>query len=467
VSEAVPFAKRLEVVSYDAQGLGDRSYLVHDGDKAVVVDPQRDPGPYLATADNLGADITLVLETHLHNDYVSGGAALARRAKATYGVPSGEPMEPIASSEPLDEGDVLKVGELALTVLSTPGHTPHHLCFFVEDAQGTKVALTGGSLLEGGTGRTDLFGAEPARGLAEAQWRSVRRLLSELPPATVVLPTHGFGSFCSSAPSPVPAATELTIGAERQDNPAALLDVDAFIATLESEALPVPAYYRYMAPLNRAGAGEPCYGPLTFISTGSLPETMGRGTVVVDIRPRRVFADAHLPGSLNIELGANISTYLGWLVPADADFVIVARTLEEVAEARRLLARIGRETPDGWARADIATIRREGRHGRYDVHDFRDLGERRKAGVFPHVLDVRFPYEWQKGHIKAARNVPLPEIGSASLSLSRNEEIWVHCSAGYRAAIAASVLSGQGLFPVLVDDLFDNAPGAGLEIVTE
>jgi hydroxyacylglutathione hydrolase len=458
--------KGLAIVSYDAEGLGDRSYLLHDGEKALVVDPQREPGPYLATADDLGLDIALVLETHVHNDYVSGGLALARRKRATYGVPSGEPVGFEAERRPLDEGDVLTVGALTVTVLATPGHTPHHLSYLVEDALGAKAVLTGGSLLTGATGRTDLFGPELAGGLAEAQWRSVRRLLADLAPGTVVLPTHGFGSFCSMGQVAAPTA-EVTIGLERQRNPVALLDMHAFIAGLESEALPVPAYYREMAPLNRAGAQEPVYGLVPLVASDALPEYVRAGGVVVDIRPRRDFAGANWRGSLNIELDPSLTTYLGWLVRPDADLVLLAPALEEVAEARRLLARIGRETPNGWAQVDVVALRPEGRLGNYNVRGFGDLAQRSKSGSLPKVLDVRFPYEWQKGHIRGARNIPLPEIGSVSSSLPRNEEIWVHCAGGYRAAIAASVLSGDGLLPVLVDDQFENALSAGLEIVTQ
>lgn len=460
---SAPAVRRLGVVSYEAPGLGDRSYLVHDGEKAAVVDPQRDPGPYLETADELGVEVSLVLETHVHNDYVSGGLALARRAEATYAVPSGEPVG--FPAEPLAEGDVLSVGGLSLSVLATPGHTPHHLSFFVEDALGAKVAFTGGSLLAGATGRTDLFGPELAPGLAEAQWRSVRRLLRDLPPATAVLPTHGFGSFCSAGPAPSPGGEGPTICSEREANPAAVLDMEAFVAKLKNEALPVPAYYRHMAPLNRAGAEGPRYGPLPSASVEALPEAVRRGEAVVDVRPRRDFAGAHLPGSLNIELGPNLSTYFGWLVPAEDDFVLVARTLDEANEARHILARIGRESPKAWARSPDALPPGQGWHGRYNVRRFNDLGAAGKDGLLPYVVDVRFPHEWQKGHIKGARNVPLPEIGPTLRSLPGYEEIWVHCTAGYRAAIAASVLSGSGLVPVLVDDLFENAPGAGLEIV--
>ena len=148
-----PRTDQLNVVVYDAPGLGDRSYLVHDGRVGAVIDAQRDPAPYLATAASLGVEIALVLETHVHNDYVSGGLALARRAGADYGIPAGEPVHFAAESDALDEGDARSVGGLALRVLATPGHTPHHLSYLFEDVHGSSAVLTGGSLLGRGHGQ--------------------------------------------------------------------------------------------------------------------------------------------------------------------------------------------------------------------------------------------------------------------------------------------------------------------------
>ncbi len=465
MTEPLPTTKRLSIVPYDAPGLGDRSYLVHDGEKAAVVDPQRDPAPYVEAASELGVDITLVLETHVHNDYVSGGLALARRTRATYGVPGGEPVDFAAEREALLEGDVLTVGALAFKVLDTPGHTPHHLAFLVEDGLGAKAVMTGGSLLAAATGRTDLSGAERTAKLAEAQWYSVRRLLNELSPGTVVLPTHGFGSFCAAGTGVSAPSEVLTIAGERARNPAAQLPLEPFVETLLHDALPIPAYYRYMAPFNRAGAAEPRPGPPPPVPPDEVPELVRLGAVVVDLRARRTFGRAHRRGSLNIELGPDLPTYLGWLVPFTAPFVLVADTADEAAEACHWLSRIGRETPLGWVPAASLASLHDQEPAHYEVRDFLELARRNREGPLPKVLDVRFPYEWRDGHIRGARPVPLPEVAAVYSTLPGDEEIWVHCHSGFRAAIAASLLSGEGLFPVLVDDAFENAPGSGLAIV--
>ncbi len=220
-----------------------------------------------------------------------------------------------------------------------------------------------------------------------------------------------------------------------------------------------------MAPLNRTGAAEPRFGPVPVIDPEVLPGLISGGTAVVDIRPRRQFADAHLRGSLNIELAPPLPTYFGWLVPFSAPFVVLARSFEELAECRWLLSRIGREEPVGWMPSGLLESLPAEVKGHYEVSRFDELAQRYRSGQRPYVVDVRFHHEWQAGHIKGARHIPLPEVASVIATLPTEEETWAHCAAGYRAAIATSVLSAGGRLPVLVDDNLDNAMAAGLEIV--
>ncbi len=320
-----------------------------------------------ATAAELDLKIEVVLETHIHNDYVSGGLALARRTGATYGVPAGEKVDFAAESRALAEGDVLAAGCLTFRALWTPGHTPHHLAFLAEDSLGTTAVMTGGSLLAQATGRTDLSGDHRTAELAEAQWHSVRRLLGELPAGTLVLPTHGFGSFCSAGAHGDPDAHDLTVGEERRRNPATRLRMPAFVESLLHQSLPVPAYYRYMAPLNRAGAAEPQKGIPPMISPDTQAGLVGTGAVVVDLRGRQVFARHHRRAALNIELGPDLPTYFGWLVPFMAPFVLVSDTADEVIEACHLLSRIGRDTPLGWALAGSLPTSHDEPAGRYET----------------------------------------------------------------------------------------------------
>ena len=315
-------AAAMTTVTFDAPGLGDRSYLISDGEVGVVVDPQRDPFPYLQEAEKLGVSITAVLETHVHNDYLSGGLALSRATGATYAIPAGEPMSFSEEFRALDDGDTVAAGRLEATAIATAGHTAHHLAYLVKFADGgddeeggEHVVCTGGSLLVNATGRTDLLGLALAEPLAHSQWRSVRRLLTTLPKHARILPTHGFGSFCSATPTQGDVTGVPTIGRELEQNPAALLDEEDFVATLLGDPLPIPAYYRHMAPLNRKGPALPSFAPAPELDADALEDAIRGAEWVVDLRQRREFAAGHLPGTLNLELGVNLTTYLGWIVP--------------------------------------------------------------------------------------------------------------------------------------------------------
>ena len=185
-----------EVLPIETPGLGDRSYLVHDGSAALVIDPQRDTDRVTALAAEHGVRITHIAETHIHNDYLTGGPALAAATGAAYLVNAADPVA--FDRTPVRDGDTVEVGDgLRLRVLATPGHTFTHLSYVLESAGQAAAVFTGGSLLYGTTGRPDLLGPEHTGALARAQYASAQRLAG-LPGTTPVFPTHGFGSFCSA-----------------------------------------------------------------------------------------------------------------------------------------------------------------------------------------------------------------------------------------------------------------------------
>ena len=210
----------IEVTGIDTPALGDRSYLATDGQVAMVVDPQRDIDRVLAAAASRGVRITHVFETHIHNDYVSGGLALARVTGAAYHVNAADAVT--FDRVPVREGDILGVGDaMTVRVLATPGHTFTHLSYVLRDAAAGRVAavFTGGSLLYGSTGRPDLLGPAHRATLAAAQYASAGRLASELPDDTPVWPTHGFGSFCTASPGTAALGTAALGTASRTPPP--------------------------------------------------------------------------------------------------------------------------------------------------------------------------------------------------------------------------------------------------------
>lgn len=239
----------MEITTIETSSLGDRSYLVENDGCAVVIDPQRDIDRVLALAQDRGLTITHVLETHIHNDYVTGGLELARTLGAEYVVSAGD--EVAYHRQPARDGDVIDAGPIQLQAMLTPGHTHHHVSYVLRDESGTVIGVfTGGSMLHGTTGRTDLLGAEYTEELTRAQYHSVRRLAAELPPGTEVFPTHGFGSFCSATPSSGDAST---IADEMVSNPALTTDEQTYVNELLAGLSDYPAYYAHMGVINSAG----------------------------------------------------------------------------------------------------------------------------------------------------------------------------------------------------------------------
>ena len=446
----------VEVIA--TEELGDRSYLVHDGTVAIAVDPQRDTDRVQRLLDEVGLRLELVLETHVHNDYVTGGLALAQSTGAAYALNGADGVA--FDHEPLTDGQILAAGAMSVRALATPGHTDTHLSYVVTDGgsplgAGT-VVFTGGSLLYGSVGRTDLV--DPARTdeLTRAQFRSARRLAAELPDDTAVFPTHGFGSFCSSGSSA--GGTESTIGAERDRNDALVEeDEDAFVARLVAGLTAYPAYYRHMAPRNRRGPQAPDLSPAEPVDPDELAKRLAAGEWVVDLRDRTAYAASHVAGTVAIALGEQFSTYVGWLLPWGEPLTLIGESAGQVADAQRQLVRIGIERPAGAAVGQPADLARDGLRS-YPRVSFADLPGRPTTDV---VLDVRRDDERAQARIPGSAHVPVHDL-LTRLGDVPDGRVWVHCASGLRAAIAASLLDRAGRDVVLVDDEFGRAVEAGL-----
>jgi hydroxyacylglutathione hydrolase len=449
-----------EVVAIETPGLGDRSYLVHDGRAAVVIDPQRDIDRVTAAAEAAGATVTHVLETHIHNDYVTGGLALARAAGAAYVVAAAEDV--YFRRAAVRDGDEIAAGGLTLTALATPGHTPGHLSYVLREGGGDPVAVfTGGSMLFGAVGRTDLISPEQTERLTRAQYRSVRRLADELPDQAAVYPTHGFGSFCSATPT---SGDSSTIGAQRRANVALSSDEDAFVKELIDGLGAYPRYYAHMGPANRRGPEAPDLRPPRPADAGQLRQRVGAGEWVVDLRSRRAFARSHLTGSISVELGDPFATYLGWTMPWGKPLTLIGDTAEQVAAAQRQLARIGIDRLEAAAAGPVSSLA-GGRTSGYAVSGFEALaaGWGRAGQV---VLDVRRPDEWRAGHLAGAVHIPFWEVEQRAGQVPAGE-VWVHCASGFRAAIGASLLDRAGRQVVHVDDDWGRAAQLGLPVTAD
>jgi glyoxylase-like metal-dependent hydrolase (beta-lactamase superfamily II)/rhodanese-related sulfurtransferase len=428
-------------------GLGDNSYLLVSGDEAAVIDPQRDAWRFLAVAEAQKLRMRYVLETHVHNDYVSGALEIRAAARAEIAAPARGRYEfPIRG---VAEGDELHLGGLRLVAWETPGHTPEHLAWLVyESGLPDPVAVfSGGSLIVGSAGRTDLLGAGLTDELTRAQFRSLRRLAA-LPRAVQLLPTHGAGSFCTASVPSMERTT--TIGAELAQNAAlAPRDEDAFARQQLAGLRAYPAYYAHMGPLNRAGPRVlgrlPVVPPL---AVEVVARRLEAGSWVIDARAREAFAAAHVPGSLNIELDAMFGTYVGWLTPFDSRLVLVLPEPGSGAlgEAVTQLIRIGYERVEGYLEGGLDAWQSSGRPARaYPVASVDDLCRAYLDGTPIRVLDVRQQGEWDAGHVPGSLHIHLGDLPGRLADVPRDREVWTACASGHRASIAASLLDRAGI----------------------
>jgi glyoxylase-like metal-dependent hydrolase (beta-lactamase superfamily II)/rhodanese-related sulfurtransferase len=439
--------------------LGDRSYLVHAGQTGVVVDPQRDFDRITEVADAAGVRIDLVVETHIHNDYVTGGYELARRGGARYAVNAADDVE--FDRVGVRDGDVLTAGSLTVRVLATPGHTDTHLSYVISDStepDHPPAVFTGGSLLYGSVGRTDLVDPRLTDELTHAQYHSARRLAAELPDAAPVFPTHGFGSFCSSGVAA--GGNDSTIGIERGRNDALTSDDEnAFVERLIANLTAYPAYYAHMGALNRRGPGAPDLSAPAPVDAVELAKRISDGEWVVDLRDRVAYAADHLGGTVSIALADRFSTYVGWLAPWGGPITLLGESPAQIVEAKRQLVRIGVDRLAGAATGSLGefTISDSDRRS-YPRVAFAQA--RQEMGERDIMLDVRRDDERAESHVAGSIHVPLADHESRLAELP-DGRLWVHCAAGFRSSIAASLLDRAGRDVVYIDDDYQNAAAAG------
>ena len=422
------------VVPVVEEGLGNSAYLLDlDDGRALVVDPGRNPAPYLAEAERRGWSVAFSVETHLHADFISGSRELAARGAQVL-APAAARLEFPAHG--LDDGDELDVGGLRLQALATPGHTPEHLAYLVLDGATPKALFSGGSLLVGAVARTDLISPEETEPLARALWRSLQERVLSLPDDLPVYPTHGAGSFCSA---PAGADRVTTIGREKATNPLlAAQDEDAFVRLLVDRLGSYPPYFLRLRERNRRGprvygTPQPTLRPLDAEDVSRL---RSEGAEIVDVRSVEAFAAAHIPGSLSIPLRPQFASWLGWLVTDDVPLVIVQDPSQDETEVVRQALGIGYERLAGELDGGIDAWREAG----YPVARMSLVDA---AAVTGPVLDVRQDTEFEAGHLPGALHVELGELTAAAADLP-GDGLAAMCAHGERAVTAASVLERAG-----------------------
>ena len=446
--------------------LAQASYLIGSTDtgQAVVIDANRHVDQYVSAAADEGLAVTHVTETHIHADYVSGSRDLARRTGAQlYLSDEGDEHWKYAFASDdgavlLKDGDRFEVGSVRVTAVHTPGHTPEHLMFLITDTSTSDepvAAVTGDFLFAGDVGRPDLLErAARVEGTMEAAARALFHSLERLrayPDYLQIWPGHGAGSACGKG---IGALPQTTLGYERRTNWALRpMAEDEFVTrVLEGQPDP-PTYFAEMKRVNKQGP-RPLVdaGRRERLTVDRVRTLLAAGALIVDARAASDFAEAHIPGTINIPLNRAFTTWAGWLVPYDADFHLItddgcSHCLQDAVDdlaligLDRLAGHGGAELLQQWAARGLPL-------GRIAQIDASSLASEVARGAVD-VLDVRSRLEWDAGHIIGARHVPLGELRQHLHTLTRTRPIVVHCQGGTRSAIAASLLDAAGFAKVV------------------
>jgi glyoxylase-like metal-dependent hydrolase (beta-lactamase superfamily II)/rhodanese-related sulfurtransferase len=422
-----------EIISITDDGLGHSSYVVGLGDgTALVVDPARFPDGQRRAAAEHGWRIAWTADTHSHADYVSGSPELAIDDSAAFLASAGARLEVAHRAvEPGEQVDLAP--DIALRAIATPGHTPDHLAYLLLVDGRPEALFSGGSLMVGAVGRTDLLGDEHREDLARAMFRALRADILTLPDDLAVLPTHGAGSFCSA---PAGSARTTTIGCERATNPLlGIDDEDEFVAALVSGLGSFPSYFRKLPEINRRGPRlYPALPHLARLDLDAVQHHLAAGAVLVDARPIADFSRAHPAAAISIQHRSVFASWLGWLIPLDQPVVFVLDGETDRADLVRQCLTVGHDAILGeldgglaaWTDAELPTSA---------------IPLVLPPAVADTVVDVRQRPEWEAGHLPQAVHVELGALAGATLP---DGPITVMCGHGERAMTGASLLEGLG-----------------------
>jgi len=443
--------------------LAHAAYYIEDGGEAAVIDPLRDPEPYLKLAQDRGAKIKYVLETHFHADFVSGHIDLANKTGAS--IVYGPGATPAYQAYIGTDGEKLHIGKVQLEVLHTPGHTIESTCFLLYDEAGYKNAVfTGDTLFVGDVGRPDLLSGNLGKEeLASMLFDSLQNKIKTLPDDVIVYPGHGAGSACGKN---IGKQSYSTIGEQKATNYALLTnDRDMFINVVTTDLPMIPGYFFTDAAINKKGYisfDEVLRKNLRPLPGDEFNGFRKKGALILDTRDPMSFASGYIKGALNIGLNGDFAVWVGTLVDADANILLVTQPGKE-KEAIERLARIGFENVCGYLEGGMqAWI--SGKH-HYDTmltFNGEECGHLLDTEEYD-LLDVRNRLEVAKHRMTGSVHIPLNMLKSKYTTLDSNKKWLVYCAGGYRSMIAASFLKGQGFNFVAsieggIKEVIDHAP---------
>lgn len=418
--------------------LSHASYYIGSGDEAVVIDPQRDVQQYLDEATANGQRIKYVIETHSHADFVSGHIELAKKTGAQ--IVFGQRANTQFPALKVKDGDILRVGNVELRIMETPGHTPEGITIVAKDLDDPSAPLkmfTGDTLFIGDVGRPDLVGSKgyTAEQMAAMLYDSLHEKILTLPDETEVYPAHGAGSLCGKSLSKDKWST---LGEQKRTNYALkATNKEEFIKLVAADQPEVPAYFPVSAAQNLKGASE--------LEDLPKPEKLDSKAirtfdgVVLDVRTSDKYGAGHIPNSINIGLGGQFASWAGTMIPVGTPVAIVAETPEQVDEAFTRLARVGIESVRGYILfADYDGPTKSIRQATTEEA----AKEVNTDGV--QFVDVRRPAEYASGHAVGTVNIPLDRLPREFDQLDPDKPTYVICEGGYRSTLGTSILENAG-----------------------
>jgi len=421
------------------------SYILAGSDVCAVIDPQRHTDVYIKEARALGVEITHILQTHLHADFVSGHMDLAEKTGAKIYV--AKSAKCTFDHVALSEGDTIEIEDIVIKVLETPGHTPEHLSYVVTDTtrgEEPVCAFTGDALFVGDVGRPDLF-PDMAKELAEKLYHSMHDKLLKLPDFCEVLPAHGAGSLCGRA---MGAKWRSTIGYERKYNAALQIkDKAEFMKSLTQDMPPAPDHFSRCSDINRKGPAHVSELPrMQELDAEAFKEMIEKENVaIVDTRSYLAFGSQHIPGAWSLDFNGNLPTFAGWVLPLDKDLLVVSDSFREAEKTNVWLRRVGQDRIVGYLDGGMAAWVTSGYKTNHvtqiSAEDLHDMVTGSEKFV---LLDVRAPKEFEDEHIEGAINIPVAELRERHTELKKENAIILTCSSGNRSSLGVSILKQHG-----------------------
>ena len=429
------------------EGLAHASYLIACPRvrEAVIIDPRRDVDVYVEAARAMNLKIVYSFETHIHADFVCGSRELLAIGARILAGPGSNLRYP---HHEVQDGERVRVGDLSIQFIHTPGHTPEHISVLTSQPDQPVRIFSGDTLFVGAVGRPDLLGEEQARKLAGQLYDSLFTKLLTLDDRIEVHPGHGAGSLCGAGIGNEP---HTTIGQERRFNKMLQhADKDSFVAAVLADLPDTPPYFPRMKKINQEGPPllglvNGYRGPAAMSPTAAA-SAIKSGALLLDLRGASAFAERHPLGALNLAYGAKVGYWAGWVLPADARVVLLAADDRHATDAARQLMRVGVSRIDGyisggmdaWASAGLPT-------GSYAILSVEELRAASARGESPLIVDVRTDREWNAGHLDGALHIPLADLSKRASEIPRDRAVATMCEGGYRSALAASLLSRTGV----------------------